>query len=62
MDRSKFYAALRERSSGVFGASLSKWRKATFISRDHPYLWVLSIELGLSDAVVDELLIAAAKI
>lgn len=38
------------------------WRKATFISRDHPYLWALSIELGLSEVVVDELFITAAKI
>lgn len=38
------------------------WRKATYIARDHPYLWALSIELGLSEAVVDTLFIAADKI
>lgn len=38
------------------------WRKATYISRDHPYLWALSIELGLSEVAVDALFIAADKI
>lgn len=38
------------------------WRKATYISRTHPYLEALALELGLSDPVVDELFIAAAKL
>jgi len=38
------------------------WRKATYISRDHPYLWALSIELQLSEAAVDALFVAAGKI
>jgi hypothetical protein len=38
------------------------WRKANYILRDHPYLWALSIELGLSAPAVDALLIAAGKI
>ncbi|GAA2817339.1 hypothetical protein EDC40_103635 [Aminobacter aminovorans] len=38
------------------------WRKATFISRDHPYLAALAIELGLSDETVDGLFVAAGKI
>lgn len=38
------------------------WRKATYISRDHPYLAALAIELGLSEQTVDGLFIAAGKI
>lgn len=38
------------------------WRKATYISRRHPYLEALAIELGLSDATVDALFLAAAKL
>ncbi|MDH4984428.1 hypothetical protein QEZ47_02395 [Aminobacter anthyllidis] len=38
------------------------WREATYISRDHPYLAALVIELGLADETVDVLLIAAGKI
>ncbi|GAA4108877.1 hypothetical protein ACFFTN_01470 [Aminobacter aganoensis] len=38
------------------------WRKATYISRGHPYLWALSIELGLADEMVDTLFLTAAKL
>lgn len=36
------------------------WRKATYISRYHPYLEAVAIEMGLSDETVDELFSAAA--
>lgn len=38
------------------------WRKATYISRNHPYLTAVAMELGLSDDDVDELFIAASLI
>ena len=38
------------------------WRKAAYISRDHPYLAALAIELGLAEEAVDGLFIAAGKI
>jgi hypothetical protein len=38
------------------------WRKATYISRSHPYLAALALELELSDETVDALFVAAAAI
>lgn len=38
------------------------WRKATYISRDHPYLQAVALELGLSDETVDTLFVTAAAI
>ncbi|WP_421912721.1 hypothetical protein [Mesorhizobium sp.] len=38
------------------------WRKATFISRGHPYLQALAMELSLTDDQVDGLFAAAAKL
>lgn len=38
------------------------WRKATYLSRDHPYLQALAIELGLSEETVDGLFLAADAI
>lgn len=36
------------------------WRKATYISRNHPYLEAVAIELDLSDETVDGLFKAAS--
>lgn len=36
------------------------WRKATYISRTHPYLEALAIELDLSDEIIDGLFAAAS--
>lgn len=38
------------------------WRKATYISRGHPYLQALAAEVGLTDEQVDGLFLAAAKL
>jgi hypothetical protein len=38
------------------------WRKATYISRDHPYLQALALELELSDELVDTLFVEANAI
>lgn len=38
------------------------WRKATYLSRDHPYLQALAIELGLSEETVNGLFLGADAI